>query len=223
MMENMNLYSIPNAEYLQILSIEAGPVATNGYMLMDMQSQSAIIIDAPHESVKVFESYAVEKELKISALWLTHTHWDHTADAELCAKKGMDILVHPLDAYRLLDQAAHTVWPLPFKLGNVQYTGIIEQGDILTCGDWTCEVLHTPGHTEGGVCFVDLKHSCIFAGDTLFAGSIGRTDLPGGDMDTLLASIKKSLLNLPEDMIVFPGHGPLTTIGDEQENNPFLQ
>ena len=223
MMENMNLYSIPNAEYLQILSIEVGPVATNGYMLMDMQSQSAIIIDAPHESVKVFESYAEEKELKISALWLTHTHWDHTADAELCAEKGMDILVHPLDAYRLLDQAGHTVWPLPFKLGNVQYTRLIEQGDMLTCGDWTCEVLHTPGHTEGGVCFVDLKHSCIFAGDTLFAGSIGRTDLPGGDMDTLLASIKKSLLNLPEDMIVFPGHGPLTTIGDEQESNPFLQ
>ncbi len=221
-MEQMNLYSIPNAEHLQILCIEAGPVATNGYMLMDMDSKSAVIIDAPHQSVRLFEAYAEEKELKISALWLTHTHWDHTADAELCAEKGMDILVHPLDAYRLLDQSAHTVWPLPFTLGNVQYTGIIEQGDFLTCGAWKCEVIHTPGHTEGGVCFVDRLHSCIFAGDTLFAGSIGRTDLPGGDMNSLLDSIKNSLLELPEDMIVFPGHGPLTTIGDEKESNPFL-
>jgi glyoxylase-like metal-dependent hydrolase (beta-lactamase superfamily II) len=222
-MENMQLYSIPHTEYLQILCIEAGPVATNGYMLIDDKIKQAIIIDAPHQSMKFFEAYAEEKELKITALWLTHTHWDHTADAELCAQKGMDILVHPLDAYRLSDQVAHTVWPLPFTLGNVQYTRTFEHGELITCGDWTCEVVHTPGHTEGGVCFVDHKHSCIFAGDTLFAGSIGRTDLPGGNMDTLLESIKTVVLSLPEDMVVFPGHGPLTTIGDEQESNPFLQ
>jgi hydroxyacylglutathione hydrolase len=222
-MEQMNLYSIPNAEYLQILRIEAGPVATNGYMLMDMQQKTAIIIDAPYQSIQLFETYAQEKDVTITALWLTHTHWDHTADAELCAEKGWDILVHPLDAYRLLDQAAHTVWPLPFTLNNVQHTVIIEHGDMLICGDWKCEVIHTPGHTEGGVCFVDHSHSCIFAGDTVFAGSIGRTDLPGGDMETLLSSIKNILLKLPEDMIVFPGHGPLTTIGDEKESNPFLQ
>lgn len=135
----------------------------------------------------------------------------------------MDILVHPLDAYRLLDQASHTVWPLPFTLKNVQYTRTIEQGDILTCGDWQCEVLHTPGHTEGGICFVDHQHSCIFAGDTLFSGSIGRTDLPGGDMQTLISSIRNVLLVLPQELVVFPGHGPLTTIADEQESNPFLQ
>jgi len=145
-MEQMNLYSIPHAEYLQILCIEAGPVATNGYMLIDMQETCAIIIDAPYQSIRLFESYAQEKNVKIMALWLTHTHWDHTADAELCAEKGWDILVHPLDAYRLADQAAHTVWPLPFTLGNVQYTGTIKHGDILTCGDWKCEVIHTPGH-----------------------------------------------------------------------------
>ena len=122
----------------------------------------------------------------------------------------------------LLDQAAHTVWPLPFTLHNVKPTGLLKHGDLLICGDWTCEVIHTPGHTEGGVCFIDHEHSCAFVGDTLFSGSIGRTDLPGGDTDTLLNSIKECLMTLPDDFVVFPGHGPLTTIGDEKLNNPFL-
>jgi len=223
MMDGMHCYSLPDAEHLQVLALESGPVATNGYMLLDMSKGCAIVIDAPHESIHVFSTFAAEKGVNIEALWLTHSHWDHTADAELCAEKHWEILVHPLDAYRLLDQQAHTVWPLPFKLENVNPTGMINHGDILSCGDWTCQVIHTPGHTEGGVCFVDHEHSCAFVGDTLFAGSIGRTDLPGGDTETLLSSIAQYLLPLPEETVVFPGHGPLTTIGEEQLNNPFLQ
>lgn len=222
MMEGIALYSIPGFEHLQILAIESGPVATNGYMLMDKIQGSSVIIDAPYQSVNVFMAHAEEQRLRITALWLTHSHWDHTADAELCAENQWDILIHPLDEYRLLDQAAHTVWPLPFTLGNVKPTGKINHGDILTCGDWTCEVIHTPGHTEGGVCFVDHEHSCAFVGDTLFSGSIGRTDLPGGDTNTLLKSIKDCLMILPSELVVFPGHGPLTTIGEEKLNNPFL-
>lgn len=222
-MDGVHCYVLPDEQHLRILAIEAGPVATNGYMLMDMNMHSAIIIDAPYQSVNAFCSFAEENGLHITGLWLTHSHWDHTADAEICAEKGWDILIHPDDEYRLLDQSAHTVWPLPFTLGNIIPTGRINHGDILTCGDWNCTVLHTPGHTEGGVCFVDSMHSCAFVGDTLFSGSIGRTDLPGGNTDTLLASIAEQLMKLSDDITVFPGHGPLTTIGEERQNNPFLQ
>ncbi|NBP64215.1 MAG: MBL fold metallo-hydrolase, partial [Bacteroidetes bacterium] len=112
-MGGIAVYSLPGFEHLHILAIESGPVATNGYMLMDQIQGCAVIIDAPHESVKLFMAHAEEKKLGITALWLTHSHWDHTADAELALEQGWEVLIHPLDEYRLLDQAAHTVWPLP--------------------------------------------------------------------------------------------------------------
>ena len=130
--------------------------------------------------------------------------------------------VHQDDAYRLVDPMAHTIWPLPFDIEAVVPDQIIADGDMLTAAGIDLKVVHTPGHTEGGVCFVDEKHQRVFVGDTLFKQSIGRTDLPGGDMDQLVESIQSTLFTMPDHYVALPGHGPVTTIGDEKLRNPFV-
>lgn len=221
-MNQPSLYTLPKAPHLMIACVEAGPVATNGYLLADTIKKTGIIIDAPYESLSVFNAIAEHLQISLAELWLTHSHWDHTADAEHCAARNMNILIHPADEYRLQDPMNHTVWPLPFTMAPVQPTRYIQEGDIVSVGDWQLTVIHTPGHTEGGVCFICHEHDCAFVGDTLFQGSIGRTDLPGGNAEELLQSIQSKLLVLPYEMVIFPGHGAISTIGEERENNPFL-
>ncbi len=209
--------------HLAIIPVEAGPVATVGYLVLDTQAAKAAVVDVPHGSAHIFMQLAGEHGVEIAAIWLTHSHWDHTADAaEIVRQTNAEVFIHRADEYRLFDPMKHSIWPLPFSIEPVLATGYFHDGDIITMGDWTFEILHTPGHTEGGVCLVDKKHSIALVGDTLFAGSIGRTDLPGGDTNTLLQSINNSLLTLDDDINILPGHGPASTIGTERKHNPFL-
>lgn len=203
---------------------EAGPVATIGYLLVDVDHGLAVAIDAPQGVTDAMLDQLRTDNVRLAALLLTHTHWDHTADAStLVAATGCDVYVHAADVYRLTDPMAHTVWPLPFTIGAVVPTHVLQGGEVLRFGAMQFDVLATPGHTEGGLCFVDAAHHRVFVGDTLFAGSVGRCDLPGGDMDVLLDSIHDKLFTLTDDLTVYPGHGPATTLGTERVSNPFVQ
>ncbi len=209
---------------LRLMGICSGPVETNGYLLIDEVSKQAVIVDAPMDSASWFTRIIQEQQLSVRELWLTHSHWDHTADAATLQRDlNLRILVHEHDAYRLPHPNEHTVFELPMQLEAVEEWQTIAHGDILRFGAQSWEVLFTPGHTEGGVCFVNHDDGILVSGDTLFAGSIGRTDLPGGDMDQLLASIFRELMCLDDNIRVYPGHMESTTIGRERQSNPFLQ
>jgi len=209
---------------LVLEAIAAGPVATNAYLVADQATRMAVLIDAPMESHWWYAERIAALGLTPLALWLTHSHWDHTADAAAIAEQyAIPVLVHPLDAYRLRDPNAQTVIPLPLPLEAVEIGGYLHHDQQLTVGSLSFQVRHVPGHTEGSVVFVEHAARVVFCGDTLFAGSIGRTDLPGGDYEQLLASIHRELLSLPDDYICYPGHMEPTTIGQERRTNPFLQ
>ncbi len=208
----------------RLFAAETGPALTYGYCLTDELSHTAILIDAPQFVDKIYENLCERHGYKVSAILLTHTHWDHTFSATALKRIfHAPIYVHAADNYRLADPNGNTVWPLPFDLEPSEADFFLENKSILTFGSHNLETRHTPGHTEGGVCFVEHSLGIVFSGDTLFASSIGRTDLPGGNLDQLLDSIKRELMTLPDDMQVFAGHGDPTVIGAERLGNPFLR
>lgn len=208
---------------MQIIQIEAGPLATNCYLVSDETSGRACIVDAPLDSWNLLQPYLNQNNCTLEAILLTHTHWDHTADCKKIQNEtNASIYVHKKDYYRLSDPMKHTLIPLPFEIEKIDEVQEVEDGSKVEIGNLKFDVLFTPGHTEGGVCYVEHNEGVIFAGDTLFKESIGRCDLPGGSMPILLESIQSKLLTLPDWYKVFSGHGPSTTIEWEKQNNPFL-
>jgi glyoxylase-like metal-dependent hydrolase (beta-lactamase superfamily II) len=208
---------------MQIIQIESGPVATIGYLVIDTKSMASAIIDTPLDSASQFIPIIEEKGLELEAILLTHTHWDHTADcSKLLNYADVPVYVHEEDNYRLINPMSHTIFPLPFNIEAVTKVQLINTNDKIKIGELEFEVIHTPGHTEGGVCYVEHNEGVIFSGDTIFHSSIGRVDLPGGSESLILHSIKSKLMALPDDYIVYAGHGPSTTIGRERKFNPFL-
>lgn len=205
-----------------VVTRESGPVLTNGYLMAD-DNRNAVIIDTPLGIWELFKPIIEEKELELKAILLTHSHWDHTFESNSISKENkIKVYVHQADLYRILEPNKHTVFKLPFTIDAVEDYETISDGDILAFGDIKLQVIHTPGHTEGGVCYVDEKNKFIFTGDTLFKGSIGRTDLPGGDTEQLFNTIRTKIISLPQDFLIYSGHGPITTIEKEIQNNPYV-
>lgn len=208
---------------MEIIPLECGPVATNCYILLDEFTKTALLIDCPPDSCDAILELSYEKDFKIEALLLTHSHWDHSMDsAELKEVAGVPVYIHKDDEYRLLDPMAHVTMQLPFDIEPVMPDGYLKHGDTILCGDMIVEVIHTPGHTEGGVSFVIHNKKICFCGDSIFRESVGRVDLPGGNREKLLDSLNNKLLALPDDYILFPGHGPRTTVGYEKSANPYI-
>ena len=216
---------------MEIIPFECGPLATNCYLAIDnlfvgVNSESApsIIIDAPPDAVLHLLPVIEERKLNVEKIILTHTHWDHTIDtAELKRKTNARVYVHKEDEYRLLNPDDTSIFKLPFAIEPVKPDGYLSHGLKINCGSLEFEVLHTPGHTEGGICLVNHENKVVFTGDTLFCRSVGRTDFPGGSWELLLQSIEKYLLPLTDDTRVFSGHGIPTTIGEERMYNPFIE
>jgi glyoxylase-like metal-dependent hydrolase (beta-lactamase superfamily II) len=200
-----------------------GLVATNAYLICDEISNQCIVIDAPQGSFEYYNQIITDNDFNLVGIWLTHTHWDHTWDLNLIKDKyNVDILVHSADIHRLDFPNDYLSFDLGFKFDKMKYDKFLTHNQKLTCGELEFDVIHTPGHTEGGVCFVNHKDKTVIAGDTIFNQSIGRTDLPGGNYNQLINSIKEHLLSLPDDYGVYCGHGEPTNIGDERLYNQFL-
>lgn len=192
-----------------------GFLEVNCYLIPSKEEQCVYIIDPGASPDKVAKN-AKQFGFSDYRILLTHAHIDHIS----AIKELMDLI--PVSKFYLNEEdlplynsPANELQPLMPALNNPP----IPQSEIESC---EFRIIHTPGHTRGGVCFFFEKMGSLFSGDTLFKSSIGRTDLPGGDTDTLMSSIKEKLLSLPNDVKVYPGHGPSTTIGIEKDTNPFF-
>jgi glyoxylase-like metal-dependent hydrolase (beta-lactamase superfamily II) len=202
--------------------LPVGPLQCNCSVIGDEQSHEALVIDPGDEIESVLK--LVDKHgLRVKQIIITHAHIDHVGGAmKLRARTGAPIILNENDQalLRMLDVQANWIgMPSP---GEVQVDHSVRQDDKVRAGSLEAVVLHTPGHTEGSISLYFPSEQKLIAGDTLFAGSIGRTDLPGGSFEKIINSLHEKLLALPEETVVVPGHGPLTTIGSERESNPFL-
>jgi hydroxyacylglutathione hydrolase len=201
---------------------EVGPLACNCYIVGDETSKHAIVID-PGGDADVLAEVIAGKELIVVAIVATHAHFDHIIAAErLRALTGAPFYLH--DADRVLLDWMQTSGRLFLGVELPPPPDVdrsASEGEVLTAGDARLEVLHTPGHSPGSITLV--SENAIFSGDTLFAGSVGRTDLPGGDTSLLLRVIAEKLFAFDDELVVHPGHGPPTTVGEERRFNPFLR
>ena len=201
-----------------------GGLWTNGYLFSDDEG-SAFFVD-PGGDVKEVLEYLERHRLTLKGVLLTHGHLDHIAGIEKFVPLVKDeIYIAPEDAPFLRRPPEEMQRVLGMECAGVEVFKTVRDGDVLTVGNLEITVMATPGHTQGSVCYLIRPirqggKSILASGDTLFAQSVGRTDLPGGDYGALLASLRK-LATLPDDLPVFPGHGPDTTIGRERQNNPF--
>jgi len=205
---------------LIIETITVSPYETNCYVCATARGGDAVVID-PGDNSELILRRVQALSLNITCLILTHGHRDHAgALKELKQALGVEIAVHAADADLLNDDFQAAMLGLRFPCPP-QPDRLLEDGQEIVVGGLTFSVLHTPGHSRGSICL--LGDGLVFTGDTLFQAGIGRTDLPGGSYPELIKSIEMRLLSLPDDTIVYPGHGSPTTVGDERQHNPFLR
>lgn len=202
-------------------ALKTGQIATNCYILGCQESLEALVVD-PGDNSNDIITIIEEENLLVKYIINTHGHVDHIgANEEIKRSTGAKVLVHAADADFLINPDKNLSCYMGKMITGPAADQLLYDGDIINVGfTIQLKVLHTPGHTPGGICLLGDKY--ILTGDTLFAGSIGRSDFPGGSQDILIDSIKKKLLNLNEDLIIYPGHGPSSTLKKEKECNTFL-
>jgi hydroxyacylglutathione hydrolase len=203
-----------------IHKLAVGPIMANCFIVGCEESREAAVIDPGAEVPRILE--AVEKaQLSVKVIINTHGHFDHVGgNRALKAHTGAPLLIHALDA-PMLSRLAEMAGAFGMRSENSPPPDrMVEDGDIIAVGRLTLEVIHTPGHTPGGISLAAPGR--VFVGDTLFQGSIGRTDFPGGDFDALLQSIRTRLFPLGDEVTVYTGHGPETVLGQEKRFNPFV-
>lgn len=206
---------------MKIIIMPLGPLATNCYLVYDEETLDAMIIDPAAEGPRIMRE--VEKRgLKVKYIVNTHGHGDHIgANRHVKEAVGAQLLIHAADAPMLTDARQNMSAYIGQSISKPAPDRLLQDGDILAVGNLEFKVLHTPGHTPGGISLAG--HGVCFSGDTLFQYSIGRTDFPGGSYQQIINSIKTKLLPLDDKTIVYPGHGPESTIGMERTGNPFLE
>ena len=206
---------------MKIIQLEVGSLGTNCYIAYCENTKKAVVIDPGGDAARIIAAINREK-LTVQAIINTHGHADHVlANIKVQEATGAPLWIHSADADMLGNGARN----LSAYIGASASCGtpdrLLTDGDVLPVGEFNLKVLHTPGHTPGGISLFAGK--AVFVGDTLFAESIGRTDFPGGSYSQLIDSIKTKLMVLDDEVKVYPGHGPVTTIGWERRQNPFIQ
>jgi glyoxylase-like metal-dependent hydrolase (beta-lactamase superfamily II) len=212
---------------MRIHALSVGPLQACCYLVAPDKGPEAAVIDPGGDADLIVEQLRYRKLTPILVL-LTHGHIDHI-EAVAALKRAFpeaQVCIHERDAEMLGDAGAALASWIGLSLEPCEPDRLLADGDTLALGPHTLEVIHTPGHTRGGVAYLirqDGEPAILFSGDTLFAGGIGRTDFPGGNYSQLLDSIRERLFALPDETLVYPGHGEPSTIGEERRTNPFLR
>jgi hydroxyacylglutathione hydrolase len=200
--------------------------AENTYLIFD-DAGSCLIIDpgmsSPEEDEVLFD-FIAEKSLKPSKLINTHCHIDHILGNASCVLKyGIELFAHELELPTLeRAPAASLMWDIPYRISPLPHH-FLSEGDQVSLGDGTFQIIHVPGHAPGHIALIEMQEGLVIAGDVLFRQSVGRVDLPGCNAKDLIRSIQDKLYQLPDHFVVYPGHGPETTIGYEKEHNTFVR
>lgn len=212
---------------MQIAIFQFSLFGINTYLVWDPDTKECAVIDPgmsnPQEE-KALENFIAGKGLKLTQIINTHLHIDHVAGIPYLKEKyGAPVLAHEGDSFLApgINQQAR-MFGLDLALGNIEISEYLKDGDKIKIGNGVLEVISVPGHSKGSIALYDPVAKFLISGDALFKGSIGRTDLPGGDYRELISSIESNLLSLPNNTVVLPGHGPSSTIGEEKQSNPFL-
>ena len=200
-----------------------GPLGTNCYIVICEDSKEAMVIDPGiHEDEYETVLDRVIRDVKVRYIVNTHGHFDHImGNRVLKEKTGASIMIHRADRAMLTDPSLNLSWMLGLRIVSPPTDIFLEDGTTFAVGDYRFKVIHTPGHSRGSISI--LGDGIVFTGDTLFAGSIGRTDLPGSSFNDLIRSLLDRLMRLPDETKVYPGHGPQSLIGVEKQNNPYIR
>jgi glyoxylase-like metal-dependent hydrolase (beta-lactamase superfamily II) len=202
--------------------LPVGLLEVNCYVLGDEESKEAVVIDPGGDEDDILEVINYHG-LILKYIIDTHGHFDHVdANQPLKDLTGAQIAIHTLDASMLSRPSQEALYFTGNRLRLSEADILLNEGDILSFGKYHLKVLHTPGHTPGGISLLLENHPLVYVGDTLFQGSIGRTDFPGGSFEDLIQGVRRKLFPLGDHFIVYPGHGPVTTIGQERKYNPFF-
>ena len=203
--------------------LPVGPLQCNCSIIGDEMTREAMVID-PGDDIAEVLSLLQKHNLQVKQIIITHAHIDHVGGAmKLRTATGAPILINENDYALLKMLDVQAAWLGMQNPGKVEIANSLAESDKVQAGALVANVIHTPGHTEGSICLYFPDEQKLIAGDTLFAGSIGRTDLPGGSFDKIIRSLHGKLLALPDETVVVPGHGQLTSIGEERQSNPFLK
>lgn len=209
---------------LEIVGFTLGPAKTNAYLVGDPERGIAVVVD-PAWDGKLIQAEAVRHGWRVTHVWLTHAHFDHFGGAGAlsdASETPIPVALHPKDQSLWRMRGGASAFGFPDFDPGPEPTIALEHGMQMDLGRNRFEVRHTPGHTPGHVIFREQAAGLVLCGDLIFRGSVGRTDLPGGDTPALLASIQKEILTLPDTTQLLVGHGPPTTVGEERRANPFL-
>lgn len=202
--------------------LSVGPLETNCYIVWDRDTRKAAVIDPGGDDDLIAQQIA-RLELDVEWVLITHGHLDHCFSAGPIARKcGAGIGMHPDDIEHLI--GGLEIAALYYDISAYERftpTRFLTDGDVISLGNSEISVIHTPGHSQGGLCFA--TDAGVFCGDTVFAGSVGRTDFPGGSFEQLIESIRTKILTMDDSTRLYPGHGPATSVGEERRSNPFLQ
>ncbi|TSJ78182.1 MBL fold metallo-hydrolase [Rariglobus hedericola] len=208
-----------------IHTLPAGPIETNGFLLTDAARGEAVLIDAPGGIWAFVEPILIREKCRLTELWLTHGHWDHIQDAaKVVRASGAKVRGHLADrTFFDTPEIMSAFLSSRITLEKIAIDHWVAQGDRFEALGRSVEVRHVPGHCPGNVLFYFADECAAFVGDALFAGSVGRTDLPGGSREQLLAAIRAQIYTMPDATTVYPGHGPSTSVGVEKRSNPYVR